>query len=109
MNRRQLIAAAPATLIAGSAVSGTVTPIEATYREIVRLRAIQNADGLSDDQVDAWGDKVMELADGIIDMPSQGPMDFIYKIMGYTLDGEHELDQSHLGKRLWVEARALVA
>ena len=108
MNRRQLIAAAPAAFLAAPVVSDVVTPIEATYREIMRLRALQNARGLPDDRVDALGDEVMKLSDCIIDMPSQDPMDFIYKVMGYTINGEHELDQGPLGERLWAEARSMV-
>lgn len=113
MNRRQLIAAAPAAFLSGPAPASGMSPMEVKYREVIQIRDIVESGirlhGMQDEEADALMIRAFEIADEMIDMPSREPMDLIYKIMGYTMDGAHEITAGEQGERIWSEARALVA
>ncbi len=62
----------------------------------------------SDENGNRWCAATFKLADEILDIPSEGPMDFIFKLMAYTFDGEHQIDDGDAGEKIWIEARSLV-
>lgn len=118
MNRRALLKALPAVAAAGIpavALSGEIlpplneTPIAAMYHRMMQLHREADRIGRSTDEAQALDDQMMELADQIVDLPIRGPMDLIYKIMGHTVNGDHDLGDCPRGKDIWAEARALVA
>lgn len=123
MNRRALIGSAPIAALAAALSAGNVdqaiaavfdahdTPIIAAYREIERINATvseQNS-SMDEDELDRMTSEMMALADKIVDMPIQGPLDFVFKVMGYTINGEHEIGDGPRASEIWAEARKLVS
>lgn len=117
MKRRSLLKALPAALAVGAAPAiaavAEETPVQRAYKawEAARIDWEQtaNADLLSDDEETAWCHRVYKLADDVLDQPSTGPLDFVYKLMAHTFYGDHEVGNCPRGEELWAEARALVA
>ena len=62
----------------------------------------------SDENGNRWCDVTYKLADAVVSTPSTGPMDFVYKLMAYCFNGQHELSLDVGTAPLWAEARALV-
>lgn len=118
VSRRNLLAAAPfmglaAAMTGATPVMGhTETPVMRKYAEWKRSHeawiADMDRDG-SDENNDRWCQATYALADEIVDIPCVGPMDFVFKLMGYTFDGAHEVGAGSKGEMIWAEARALVA
>lgn len=111
MNRRDLLRAAPAALAVSAlpAAASAETPIMAAYREIIRLRDLMDSDHtLSDEEHSQLTDTMFGLADDIVDLPSQSPTDFAYKLMGHTLNGDHCSCCCPGHEKLKAEARALI-
>lgn len=109
MNRRSLLSALPAVLAAGAVPAVAVaaeTPIAAMHREITRLQAISSDRNVSPETADEACDRMMELANAIVDLPATTADDLLRKIMGYTVNGNHELDSG--SAQIWDEARALI-
>lgn len=50
-------------------------------------------------------DRAEALADDILDLPSEGPADFVCKLVAYTFDGHHEISDGAKGHLIWAEAR----
>lgn len=48
------------------------------------------------------------LADDILDLASEGPLDFACKLVAYTFDGQHDISNGAKGHLLWAEARQYV-
>ncbi|WP_423212365.1 hypothetical protein [Paracoccus yeei] len=63
---------------------------------------------ISDEEGDAWCSKVSKLADDVLDQPSTGPLDFVYKLMAQSFHGLHDIGACPRGDELWAEARTLV-
>lgn len=115
MKRRTLLTAGAVTPVAplapALAVAATETPVMRKYAEWKRSRDDWQVDldrDSSDENSDRWCAATFKLADEILGIPSEGPMDFIYKLMAYTFHGQHEIGDGSNGEKLWAEARALV-
>lgn len=86
------------------------SPIAALHREIVRRHAFLNGKhGLSEVDFDAYNMETVALADRIAELPAQNADDMLRKIMGYTINGDHELSGIGVAERFFDEARVLVA
>ncbi|NPD15801.1 hypothetical protein HOY34_11370 [Xinfangfangia sp. D13-10-4-6] len=117
IDRRQLLAAGPAAglaaLIAGAVPVEAMaeTPVQQAYLAWKRSFDGWTADmerDSSDENGDRWCMATFKLADDILDIPSEGPMDLIWKIMAYSYHGQHEIGDGARGEEIWAEARALV-
>lgn len=112
VTRRNFLASAPAavalTAAPLAAEAATETPIAAMHRELTRLVAQMNDGSLPSAEGERLWRESVRIADGIVDLPSTGPMDFIFKMMAHTYNGEHDLGDCPRGEELWAEARALV-
>lgn len=115
MKRRDVLTAGAVTLVAPlapmAAQAATETPVMRKYAEWKRSRDDWMADlnrDPSDENSDRWCAATFKLADEILGIPSECPMDFIYKLMAYTFHGQHEIGDGQNGEKLWAEARALV-
>ncbi len=117
MNRRDILAAAPAAglaaMVAGAlpAVAMAETPVRQAYLAWKHSFDGWTADmerDSSDENSDRWCMATFRLADDILDIPSEGPMDLIWKIMAYSFHGQHEIGDGDRGEQIWTEARALV-
>ncbi|QRZ13743.1 hypothetical protein JWJ88_03505 [Paracoccus methylovorus] len=112
MNRRALLKAMPAALVAGAApavaVADEETPIAAMYREIIRLREVACDRSLPEAEGDAACDQMMDLANDIVDLPARDADDFLRKVLGYTVNGDHEIGDGPKAAEIWAEARALI-
>lgn len=112
MNRRAILLGMPAlgaTLPCGLAAMPE-SEVAAKYREWKGCADLFDADdeGRTEAQSSALADTMFRLADEILDLPSRGPMDLIYKLMAYTLDGSTDpLDGEH-GHKIYAEARAML-
>ena len=85
------------------------SPIAALHREIVRRNTFLNGDhGLSEDDFEAYNMETVALADRIVDLPAQNADDMLRKIMGYTINGDHDLSEGDRAQRICAEARALI-
>ncbi|MFH5773606.1 hypothetical protein ACHFJ0_05090 [Paracoccus sp. NGMCC 1.201697] len=117
INRRAILKLAPVALVAGAApaLSGEIlppiaeSPIAAMHREITRLDQITNASGISEEEMDAACDLMMELADRIVDIPARNTEEMFLKIMGHSVNGTHDLSNCPYGAELWAEARTFAA
>lgn len=116
MNRRSLLKALPAAVVAGAAPAAALcvvpqeSPIAALHREIVRRHAFLNSDhGLSEEDFDSYNIETVAMADQIVDLPARNADDMLRKIMGYTINGDHDLSETDAARRIFAEARALVA
>lgn len=88
-----------------------MTPVQRKYHEWKRTKEAREADMERDDSDgngSRWCEITYRLADDVVNTPSEGPMDLIYKLMAFTFHGQHELDQTEGAERIWAEARALV-
>lgn len=87
------------------------SPIAALHREIVRRHAFLNGDhGLTEEDFEAYNMETVKLADQILDLPAQNADDMLREIMGYTINGDHDLSETDgASTRIYDEARALVA
>ena len=86
-------------------------PVQRAYGEWKRSLDAWNADmerDSSDENGDRWCDATYKLADAVVSTPSTGPMDFVYKMMAYCFNGQHELSLDVGAAPLWAEARSLV-
>lgn len=114
MKRRDVLTAAiaaPALAVPVVAEAKSETTVMRKYFEWKKSVDAWKADmerDDSDENGNRWCKLTYDLADSIVDIPSEGPMDFIYKLMAYTYHGEHDLSDTDGGSRLWAEARALV-
>lgn len=61
-----------------------------------------------DGELEAASKRFFKLANSIVDLPSEGPMDFIFKMMAHTVNGEFCPCCCPDGDKLWAEARALI-
>lgn len=85
------------------------SPIAALHREIVRRNTFLNGDhGLSEEDFEAYNMETVALADRIVDLPAQNADDMLRKIMGYTINGDHDLSEGDKAQRIFAEARALL-
>ena len=85
------------------------SPIASLHREIVRRHAFLNGDhGLSEEEFDAYNMETVALADQIVDIPARNADDMLRKIMGYTINGDHELSGIGVADHFFNEARALI-
>ncbi|WP_374300009.1 hypothetical protein [Paracoccus sp. (in: a-proteobacteria)] len=100
MNRRDLMKNSPAFLAipmvatAAHALAAAETPVMRKYAEWKQSLEAWKADmerDSSDENGNRWCEATYKLADKILDIPSEGPMDFIYKLMTYTFEGDHEI------------------
>ncbi|NPD15771.1 hypothetical protein HOY34_11210 [Xinfangfangia sp. D13-10-4-6] len=120
MQRRDLLIASGAALTASlgtQAVKAACvlnfeeTPVQQAYlawkRSLDGWTADMERDS-SDENGDRWCMATFKLADDILDIPSEGPMDLIWKIMAYSYHGQHEIGDGARGEEIWAEARALV-
>lgn len=114
MKRRDLMRLAPAALVVGAspaalaAVTVEESAIAAMLREITRRSAALDANhGMSDSDFDAASNALMKLADAIIDIPARDADDMLRKIMGYTVNGAHDISDGPAAEKIWAEARAL--
>lgn len=93
------------------AASAGNTPVARKYLEwkacLNGWEADMKRDG-SDENGDRWQRACYGHADAILDIPSRGAMDFVYKLMAYTFEGDHSVNDSARGSELWAEARALI-
>lgn len=115
MKRRNLMIAAPMALAVSSmpvaAAVAEETPVLLAYRKWqAALDAWNNAakGDLSDEEGNAWCFEVSQLADNVLDQPSNGPLDFVYKLMAQSFHGQHDIGSCPRGDELWAEARAFV-
>ncbi|MFC0200827.1 hypothetical protein [Paracoccus rhizosphaerae] len=115
MNRRQILTAAPALGCAGivpaTAFAEAETPVMRLYRAWDAARIAWAAAGegdLTDEDNNRWCEQVYQMADDVLDVPSQGPLDFICKLMAQTCLGEHDIENCPRGSELWAEARELI-
>lgn len=113
MNRREILTAVPAALVAGAHPAvprKDETPVVRAYQKWRRLKDRWcAADGVTDDESNAWCDIVNEAGRAVVDAPSESAMDLIYKLIAHTHDGDHDISEADGGERIWEEARALVA
>lgn len=93
------------------AADATQTPVAAMHREITRVQELLNQPdrGLTDVEADAACDHMIELANEIAYLPSEGPMDILIKIAGHTVNGDHELRGMGPGDQIWTEMMGMVA
>ncbi|MDQ7776941.1 MAG: hypothetical protein Q4615_14245 [Paracoccus aminovorans] len=93
------------------AASAGSTPVARKYLEwkacLNDWEADMKRDG-SDKNGDRWQRACYGHADAILDIPSRGAMDFVYKLMAYTFEGEHSVNDTARGSELWAEARTLI-
>lgn len=115
MKRRQLLKLAPAALAAGAvpvaAVASEETPVMRAYRvwrEGLDAYTEASKGDLTNTENDAWCMKVYALADDVLDQPSTGPLDFVYKLIAQTFDGDHDIGDCPRKEEIWAEARALI-
>lgn len=111
--RQAEIAAAAAAIsiaISPAKVAAHETLIAAMYREIVRVDnwLSDPVNQTNEMEWQAQTDYLSQLMDAIVDLPSQGPMDFIYKMMGHTANGEHCPCCGSSETKIWAEAYALI-
>lgn len=86
------------------------SPIAALHREIVKRHAFLNGDhGLSEEEFDAYSMETVALADRIAELPAKSADDMLRKILGWSINGDHELSGIGVADRFFEEARALVA
>ena len=64
--------------------------------------------GLSEDDFEAYNMETVALADRIVDLPARNADDMLRKIMGYTINGDHDLSEGDRAQRIFAEARALL-
>lgn len=85
------------------------TPIERMYREISQLRQKLNDDSfkLTESERTQANARMIHLANQIAEMPAQDPADFLFKLMGHTVDGDHEVGDCGKPEKIWPEGRSL--
>lgn len=85
------------------------TPIERMYREISQLRHKLNNDSreLTHSERARDNARMIHLANQIAEMPAQDPADFLFKLMGHTVDGDHEVGDCGKPEKIWPEGRSL--
>lgn len=118
MKRRDMLKGAPSLLAlpvvgiaAGEGIASADTLVIRAYREWkAGLDAWNKAveGDITDEEGAAWCNKVMDLADNVLDQPSTGAMDFVYKLMAQSFHGEHDISSCPRGDELWAEARGMV-
>ncbi len=111
MNRRSLLVTLPAALAVGAApaVALPESPIATLHREITRRQALMDGDhGMSDDEFEDFNMATVDLAEQIVDLPARNTDDMLRKIMGYTINGDHDLSETKAAHCIWAEARALL-
>lgn len=113
MNRRQLIASAPAVLAVGAvpAVAGE-TEIEMLFAEWQRLfkieKAVYNASPTGgDDDTKAATDSLLAVENAIIEIPAKSARDWMLKSIAVSCFGVFPVESED--HPLWSEARALIA
>lgn len=108
MNRRALLKALPAAVVAGAVPAvAEESPILSTYREIIRLRdACCVAE--TDTEAGALCDQLFVLANDIVKIPARDLGEMMLKFLGHTVGGDHETGECPSSEQLWAEARALV-
>lgn len=85
------------------------SPIAALHREIVKRHAFLNGDhGLSEEEFDAYNMETVALADRIAELPAKNADDMLRKILGWSINGDHELSGIGVADRFFDEARALI-
>lgn len=117
MNRRSLLKALPAAVVAGAAPAAALciadpaeTPVMRLFREWEAAVAAHGA--MSDDQHEASDEAYSQICDIESEMlrePCQTAQDFTAKIIAWTGEGVHTLPDATDNPGLWAEARALVA
>ena len=86
------------------------SPIAVLHREIVERNAFLNGDnGLSEAEFDAYNMETVALADRIAELPAKNADDMLRKLMGWSINGDHELSGIGVADRFFDEARALLA
>lgn len=85
------------------------SPIAALHQEIVKRHAFLNGDhGLSEEEFDAYNMETVALADRIAQLPAKSADDMLRKILGWSINGDHELSGIGVTDRFFNEARALI-
>lgn len=84
------------------------SPIALMHKEINRLDALCDAAHAADktEEGDALSGQMMKLADEILTLPARNATDILHKIMGTTVNGDHEIgDGPPEAKNVWQEMR----
>lgn len=116
MKRREMMTLVPAALAVGAApaLSGVPprTPVQIAYRKWEAARVAwekaAEADDFPDEVGNDWCLKVYHLADDVLDQPSTGPLDFVYKLIAQSFHDQHDIGDCPRGEEIWAEARALI-
>ncbi|MFV0383371.1 hypothetical protein [Paracoccus sp. (in: a-proteobacteria)] len=107
MNRRHALAAIPVVLAAPALVaSAPQTPVAALFRDIARLRTAINDNALSDGQMGALYDLMMDQSARLAVEPARDCRDWTMKVMALTDSGQAWA--AGLAPGIWAEARALI-
>lgn len=116
MNRRILLAAMPAALIAGPAAALCVldpaeTPVMRLFREWqTEFQRVEHATGMSSEDYQTEDLKVHALVARMVATRAENARDVCAKLTAFTFDGEHFADDDGtLSRTILAEARALVA
>lgn len=110
MNRRDLMKLAPAALAVGAVPAvAEESPIAAMHREITALQTVLRGENdLTAADAERMCSRMMELADAIADLPARNADDMLRKIMGQTVNGDHDIGDGPNSEAIWAEARALI-
>lgn len=113
MNRRTVLVGLPAaglSLPGAGLASARESRVAATYREWRLIFNEVNAEpsNLSRREDELLSAQVFQLADEILDIPSDGSLDLIYKLMAYTLDGTTDPSDGARGYKIYDEAREVI-
>ena len=114
MNRRDLMRAAPAVLVAGAApaVDSTVTPVERLFREWESQAAIVDAacndKAMPDEEFDELVGRQTDLENMIWNTPSRDTRDLAMKFYARSCVGTQDVPSAFAEPQFWDEARALI-
>lgn len=110
MNRRDLMAAALALPVAGTApvAAAVETPVMGLFRQWMDLWNMARAPGASEDTWDAATDASFLIEGEMEKIPCQTAQDFIAKVIALSSFGICDLHDEKRDPMFWAEARAFV-
>lgn len=111
MKRRDFLRVVPVAAIAAVPVVGIAsndTPIMMLFRQWQEAHRLGNDMSLSEVETDAWGDRMSEIENEMLSIPSQTMGDVAAKIAAWTSFGDYSLSDTS-DQRIWDEIKALVA